>query len=407
MYGRRLFQRLTLRSFLSYGPQAEGLDLEPLNVLIGPNASGKSNVIEAVSLLQAAPRDLLEPIRQGGGVTEWLWKGGDGTQAAELDAVVHNPHGQQPLRHRLAFTAVNQRFQLVDEAIENEHAYAGYDTPYYYYRYQNGSPVLRARLMDGGEVGPEEDEARRPQRRVRRDELSPEQSVLSQRRDPDQYPEITYLAEQYAAIRIFGEWNLGRRTEPRKPQAPDLPEDFLEESARNLVLVINDLQHRPETRQLLNDYLRRFYPRAEDITTKVHGGTVQVYLHEKGLREPIPATRLSDGTLRYLCLLSVLCHPSPPPLVCIEEPELGLHPDILPTIAELLQDACQRTQVILTTHSEQLVAALSKVPEAIVVAERDDSGTVLRRLDPERLKDWLERYTLGDLWAMGELGGNP
>ena len=85
---------------------------------------------------------------------------------------------------------------------------------------------------------------------------------------------------------------------------------------------------------------------------------------------------------------------------------MGLHPDIIPQVAELLLDASKRTQLIVTTHSETLVSALSDVPEAVVVCERDANGTKLRRLDPDNLKEWLERYQLGDLWAKGEIGGN-
>jgi predicted ATPase len=104
--------------------------------------------------------------------------------------------------------------------------------------------------------------------------------------------------------------------------------------------------------------------------------------------------------------MALLLDPTPPPLICIEEPELGLHPDILPTIAEMLIEASQRTQLIVTTHSDSLVSALSQYPESVVICERDDTGSHLRRLEPDKLKDWLENYTLGDLWRMGEIGGN-
>ncbi|MGH9800244.1 MAG: AAA family ATPase, partial [Blastocatellia bacterium] len=83
----------------------------------------------------------------------------------------------------------------------------------------------------------------------------------------------------------------------------------------------------------------------------------------------------------------------------------GLHPDVIHKIAELLIEASQRTQLIVTTHSEFLVSALSEIPEAVIVCERDQDGTQLSRLDPERLKKWLERYSLGELWMTGELGG--
>ncbi len=104
--------------------------------------------------------------------------------------------------------------------------------------------------------------------------------------------------------------------------------------------------------------------------------------------------------------MALLLDPTPPPLICIEEPEIGLHPDILPTIAEMLIEASQRTQLIITTHSDSLVSALSAYPEAVIVCERDNTGTHLHRLEPDKLKDWLENYTLGDLWLMGEIGGD-
>jgi predicted ATPase len=91
--------------------------------------------------------------------------------------------------------------------------------------------------------------------------------------------------------------------------------------------------------------------------------------------------------------------------LCIEEPELGLHPDILATVAELLVEASQRTQLVVTTHSDALVSALTETPEAVLVCEHDDAGTHLRLLEAERLKKWLERYSLGELWQMGEIGG--
>ena len=89
--------------------------------------------------------------------------------------------------------------------------------------------------------------------------------------------------------------------------------------------------------------LRKLYDGVVDIKCPVVGGTVTLFLEESGNRE-IPATRLSEGTLRYLCLLSILLHPEPPPLIVIEEPELGLHPDLLPTLTDLLIAASERSQ---------------------------------------------------------------
>ena len=110
--------------------------------------------------------------------------------------------------------------------------------------------------------------------------------------------------------------------------------------------------------------------------------------------------------MRYLCLLAILLHPEPPSLIGIEEPELGLHPDLLPGLADLLVEASERTQLIVTTHSDVLVDALTERPESVVVCEKNDGQTEMRRLDKADLDKWLKEYRLGDLWTSGELGGN-
>ena len=129
-------------------------------------------------------------------------------------------------------------------------------------------------------------------------------------------------------------------------------------------------------------------------------------MHEDGLKTPIPATRLSDGTIRFLALLAVLLHPKQAPLLCIEEPELGLHPDALAIIAELLVEAKTRTQLIVTTHSDVLVSGLTEEADSILVSEHLAGGTEFRRQDPGKLEKWLQKYRLGEIWRMGRLGGN-
>jgi predicted ATPase len=105
--------------------------------------------------------------------------------------------------------------------------------------------------------------------------------------------------------------------------------------------------------------------------------------------------------------LAVLLERELPPLICIEEPEVGLHPEAIQIVAEALVEASERTQLIVTTHSEALIDALSDRPEDVLVTERDfDNGTQFRRLDKDQLSLWLERYSLGQLWRKGEIGGN-
>ena len=404
----QFIRSIRLKNFLSFGESSEHIELRPLNVLIGPNSSGKSNFLEAFALLAATPRDIAEPLRTGGGVGEWLWKGAAAENpAAEIEAVLDYPSGRKPLRYRLVFTTAGQRFELVDEVVENVERIHDWDEDvFFFYRYFSGHPMLSVVRVDDAETDSNEI---RPRRRLESPptptQIDPQQSILSQRKGPDQYPEISYLANAFADFRFYREWNLGRNTPPRRPQGTDLPEDFLEEDARNLSLVLNDLQHRHGTASRIPDMMKALNGLFEDISIRIHGGTVQLYLREKGLKQPIPATRLSDGTLRFLCLLAILCHPEPPPLICLEEPEIGLHPDMMRTVAELLVDASTRTQLIVTTHSDLLVSALQDTPQSVMVCEMQPEGTQLRRLEPEKLETWLKKYTLGELWTMGELGG--
>ena len=385
-----LIHRIKLENLLSFGPNAKGLELGSLNVLIGPNGSGKSNLIEAIGLLQAAPRDLISPIREGGGVHDWIWKGEPKAKGARIEVIVDNPKGPQSLRYQFTFAEKGQRFELTHEKIENEKPDSGHNEAYFYFELRNGRGVLNFKDTEKRELRPEE--------------IDPEQSILAQRKDPDHYPELTYLGQAFGQIKLYREWSFGRYTPPRLPQKADLPNDFLEESARNLGLVLNRLKREPEVKKQLLEALRKLYEGVTDFDVIIEGGTVQVFFQEGNIT--VPATRLSDGTLRYLCLLAILCHPKPPPLVCIEEPELGLHPDILPTLSELLRDASERCQLIVTTHSDVLVDALTDTPECVIVCEKHRGQSELRRLSRDELSDWLERYSLGELWRKGELGGN-
>ena len=242
-------------------------------------------------------------------------------------------------------------------------------------------------------------------RHLKRDDLEPDQSVLAQRKDPELYPEITWIGRKFGEIQTFREWTFGRFASLRQPQPVDLPDDRLLSNNRNLGLILNRVEFRDPRR--FNKIMRRFFPRFERMVTRIHGGAVQFYLHETGFNSPIASTRLSDGTMRFAALLAILLAPSPPPLVCIEEPELGLHPDAAALLGKLLVEASERMQLVVTTHSDALVSALTNQPESVVLCERPGAGTTLRRLDSEELTQWLNDCALGDLWRMGHLGANP
>jgi predicted ATPase len=116
---------------------------------------------------------------------------------------------------------------------------------------------------------------------------------------------------------------------------------------------------------------------------------------------------LSDGTLRFICLATLLLQPSglQPDTILVDEPELGLHPYALVVLASLLQQASEKKQIIVSTQSVELVNQLT--PGDVIVTERHDGASVFHRLDAERLKEWLEEYSLGELWKMNVVGGRP
>jgi predicted ATPase len=364
MIGKRLIQKLKLQNFLSYGHQGQEIELQSLNVLIGPNGSGKSNLIEAFSILKAIPTNLLIPIRKGGGISEFLWKGINENPIAQIGIILNDGK----LDYQLSFTSVNQRLEILNEIIQ-------------------GLTIDKVHHH------------------------APDQSIIAQgfqsdsKYDKTIYEAIFSLKNQFSEIGLYRHWHISQDSALRKPQQTDLPEHPLEENGSNLGLVLNDLQYQLRSQQILEQF-QKFYENVEELNIKIYGGTVQIFIRETGLNQPIPAPRLSDGTLHYLFLMALLLDPNPPPLLCIEEPEIGLHPDILPIIADMLIDASQRTQLIVTTHSDGLVSALSEHADSVLVCERDDEGSHLHRLDSQQLKTWLEKYSLGELWLMGEIGGN-
>jgi predicted ATPase len=383
-----LIRCLKVSGLLSFGPNGIDLPLEPLNVLIGPNGSGKSNLLEVLALLRAAPTRLPAPVKEMGGVREWLWKGPQSARAATVDAVIEYPKGNMPVRHVLEITEHGDRFEVADERIENEKPHAGQQDAYFFYRFQGGHPALN----DLSE-----------QRGLRRESVKPEESILSQVRDPEKYPVLNWLQEQYERIGLYRSWTFGPGSGVRREQSAQGRSDTLSDGSENLALVLSKIRTRVKN-ELLGS-LRKLFDGIEDFHLQVDGGNVLLFLEESGTRE-IPVTRLSDGTLRYLSLLAILLHPDPLPLVAIEEPELGLHPDVIPHLAELLVDASRRMQLVVTTHSRMLVDALSDHPSSIVVCEKENGESRMERLDPIQLTKWLDKYSLGDLWSKGELGGN-
>lgn len=403
---------LRLRNFLSYGEKSEAIELLPLNVLIGTNASGKSNFVEALALLRSLPVPILDEIPNseilnteesstssslpiscqqvildGGGASEWIWKGDKGKGPAEIEVSVNYEEEEASLTYGVAFK----------DQVYNQEAY-----------------ILKEMLSKRDSKGVAIDCFKREDDSLQSGlfKASHQNSIslgwrypaLGRLKNSIQDPEASFVATQFEKIGLYRDWNIGRHIITREPQSIQLPGNFLSEDMSNLALILNNLLG-SGTEKALRDQVDKFYEGINRIQTKIHLGNVHISLYEIALSQPIPATRLSDGMLHYLCLLALLLHPEPPPLIAIEEPEIGMHPDMIRVIAELLIEASQRTQIIVTTHSDLLVSCLDEQPESVLVCERTESGSELHRLEKKKMAAWLKKYSVGELWLMGELGG--
>lgn len=389
-----MIEQITLTDFLSFGPGSHTLELRPLNLLVGPNGSGKSNLVEAFSVLRAVPRDLPLPIRQGGGVDEWIWRGGaeERADSAELELIFKAGAvaRKKEIRYRVEFGSEAGSFVVLDERIENRDvAPNGSSKPYFYFGYEKGRPMLNS--------------AKSNARTLERADIDRTQSILSQRRDPESYPEVAETGDRLKEILIYRAWSFGPQSPIRAACSADVQTDRLLEDFSNLPARLAVLKRAPATKKRLLELLSEVAPGFTDIEIIPEGGQLRLYLTE-GERN-VPAHRLSDGTLRYLTLLAILLDPGPAKLVVIEEPELGLHPDILPVLRDLLVEASARFQLVVTTHSTQLVDAMTGHADSVVICEKDASTSTMTRLDAEQIKQWKELGSLGAIWLSGKIGG--
>lgn len=400
-----MIETITLENFLSYGEVTDPapdflspdkhwttLKMRPLNVLVGPNASGKSNFVEALALLRAAPKDLPLPIRRGGGVAEWIWRGdGKAPDRATVEVTLRRKKASTgysdppPLRYRLTFGAEGGAFRVLDERIDRAERGRPSDP---YFAYKNGVPTIAR----GNSAPPV----------LERIDIDRTQSILSQRRDPENFPALTKFGDFFGGILIYRGWTFGPDAPIRSSCLLDVPTATLAEDLSNLPARLAVLKRTPATKRRLLERLAELSPGFTDLEVTPEGGRLQLYLIEGD--RPVPASRLSDGTLRYLALLAILLEPGAASLVVIEEPELGLHPDMLPTIRDLLVEASERVQVVVTTHSSQLLDALTQHAESVVMCERDGACTTLERLVQTNIEAMSRFGGLGTLWMSGRLG---
>jgi predicted ATPase len=397
-------------NLLSFGPRTKPIELRPLNILIGPNGSGKSNFIEIIRLLHFLPdKDPWEVALNTGGVSEWIWKGTKGKDSG------------CSLRAKLSLGEINGKWvgakpEYLDLSLELEK----YGSSFRVKREAIGTcgngnhfdPLL-ASFESSGSQGTIHPRVARAEEGLITFNLNMDRSILSQLSSSTvaseiggNLPELFEMAEFLESFDFHQDWEFGVDCAPRDPIPVGQPVARLLENGYNLAQMLAHYRdnYKPVFTQLM-DLVTRFYEPAKSIEIRLIGTSLQIAIEEKG-GFSTPATRLSDGMLRWLSILCILLNPTPPPITCVDEPELGFHPDVIPTLADLLRDASSRTQLIVTTHSSALVDAFTDDPESICVCEKVEGSTVIRRLKKPDLEIWLKDYSLGSLWTSGEIGGN-
>jgi predicted ATPase len=204
---------------------------------------------------------------------------------------------------------------------------------------------------------------------------------------------------------VYHDLDVGQNSRIRQTAVPSF-ERRIEPDGQNLVPVLHTLYtgDREFKRNIDSamhaafgsDYEEIVFPPAADRR-------IQFRVRWKSLKREQPAADLSDGTLRFLLLLTALITPEPPMVIAIDEPETGLHPAMLPIIAEFAVEAASRTQIVFTTHSPQFLDAFTGAKPTTTVAKWENGETTLHTLEGEDLAYWLEDYSLGRLFQSGQL----
>ncbi len=359
-------ESITIKGFKSIA-SIEKLELGPINVLIGPNGSGKSNLIGVFRFLQR--------VREGR-LQDYAGKTG-------AENLLHFGPKITP-RLSVGFT------------------FAGTDMPSYALHLEPGFAVdllpvseTAQQMVDGVEI-------------IERLPRHNREAGISY--DETHGPVARWIASQMGRWRLYHFHDTGETSPMRR--AADLEDNrALRADAANLPAFLYLLQQRhPQAYSLLRRTIQLVVPFFDDFllrSSPLNPGKIKLEWRHRESDAYFDAWALSDGTLRFIALATVFLQPAElrPPLILVDEPELGLHPFAITLLGSLVRMTAAESQVILATQSPLLLDEFA--PEDVLVTERAGHATTFRRLDAASLESWLADYSLGELWEKNELGGRP
>ncbi len=359
--------QLTIRGFKSIR-DISNLQLANLNIIVGANGAGKSNFISFFAMLRSLIDDnLLDYVMKNGGAGDFLYNGRKVTSEIYFELMF----GKRGYSVTLTPTA-------------HDYCYLSREARYY----ESGTTgwwILPPR-PDG------------------RSEMVAE--VKEHKRDIDNSKPVFDAISSWTAYHVHDtSINAGIRNAEIVQDNARLRRDasniapFLLKLKKNYSAEYKDIV---ETVRLIAPFFDDFLLEPEFSANKEK---VNLSWRQKGSDYPMQPYHLSDGTLRFIALTTALMQPHPPSTLIIDEPELGLHPAAIDLLAELIQSASMRTQVIIVTQSPALLDKFSI--EDILIAKRKDGATIFERLDEEEFSEWLNDYSIGELWRKNVISGGP
>jgi len=376
-----------------------------LNIVIGPNGTGKSNLLRFLEMLSIAARGRLSRhVESAGGIKPLLWDGKAEAISCKLEVAVGEYDANKAnicgdgLIYDFLLRQIGTGF---DYRVEREQLNAGNCHSWEGEEKQN---VYLQRVKNEGYIyNADEQKLAMPEEGIAGEEL-----LLAVAASPfARCKPISYFQKQLASWAIYHDLYVHQESRIRQP-AVSRYETAVAPDGQNLVSVLHTLYTGSRDFKFSidnamkaafgNDYEELIFPPAADQR-------IQLRIRWSSLTHEQSAADMSDGTLFFLLLMTILNNPDPPALVAIDEPETGLHPSMLPIITEHAVDLAQRTQLIFTTHSSQFLDAFHENRPVTTIAGWQNGESKLRVLKGEDLEYWLRSYSLGSLFVSGELEG--
>jgi predicted ATPase len=360
------------------------LPLRPLSVMIGANGTGKTSVLDVLSLLaNSAQGKLGDSLTELSGLASVL----TGDRAEELRlAISMTVPGNVPLDYSLELRLQGVAYVISEERLSQQRQ----PKPPPFYHIDSHGPNIRYYEADQGGLV-------RPTWEHKSLETSLAQ-VPKMFREPEEFRNRLSSSTFYHVL------NVDPRSPVRLPQ-PLRPATLPGPNGEDLVSCLFYLREAERSRfEAIEDALRAAFPRFDRLDfPPVAAGTLALTWRETTFSRPLYMHQLSEGTLRFLWLATLLQSPGLTALTLLDEPEISLHPELLSLLAELLREASRRTQLVVATHSDRLIRFLQ--PEEVVLLDSTEEGmSTLTWADQLDLAEWLKEYSLDELWSNGRLG---